>query len=333
MNLNWKSSISLRLFVNKCYFSSNKPNFDLYYLSGFTDGEGSFIVSIAKNPSSKCGYIVKPVFQISLHEKDKDLLYAIRDSLGGIGQVYNRGKNAYIYMVFNYKELNKIIDHFNTYPLLTCKHADFELFKKLVEMINRKEHLTPEGIKKIWAIKASINNGLPDNLKEHFPDIIPVSRPHMQSTDNHFIPNWLAGFTEGEGSFNVIITKSNTKTGYAVRLAFVLCQNLRDEILMKNLVQFFNCGHINCHFISSSIQFRVDKFSDICDKIIPFFTKYPLRGGKALDFANFCIVAELMKNKAHLTEKGLQKIIKIKANMNKARLLATKTEMSTTRNH
>jgi hypothetical protein len=37
--------------------------------------------------------------------------------------------------------------------------------------------LTIEGFKKLLAIKASMNNGLSDQLKVAFPDIIPVPRP------------------------------------------------------------------------------------------------------------------------------------------------------------
>ena len=46
--------------------------------------------------------------------------------------------------------------------------------------------------------------------------------------------------------------------------------------------------------------YRVTKFDDIVNKIIPFFKKYLILGVKALDFADFCKAAELMKNKAHL---------------------------------
>ena len=65
--------------------------------------------------------------------------------------------------------------------------------------------------------------------------------------------------------------------------------------------------------------YRVTKFDDIVNKIIPFFKKYPILGVKALDFADFCKAAELMKNKAHLTKDGLEKIRKIKAGMNRGR--------------
>ena len=40
--------------------------------------------------------------------------------------------------------------------------------------MNRGEHLTIEGLQKIVAIKASMNRGLSDKLKQAFPNIIPV---------------------------------------------------------------------------------------------------------------------------------------------------------------
>lgn len=73
-----------------------------------------------------------------------------------------------------------IIDHFDKYPLLTQKQADFKLFKQVVELMNRKEHLTIEGLHKIVAIKASINLGLSSRLKQGFSDIIPVEIPKVE---------------------------------------------------------------------------------------------------------------------------------------------------------
>jgi hypothetical protein len=55
------------------------------------------------------------------------------------------------------------------------------------------------------------------------------------------------------------------------------------------------------------------------DKIIPFFQKYQIKGAKSYDFEDFCKVAELIKNKAHLTQDGLDQIRKIRAGMNRGR--------------
>lgn len=68
-----------------------------------------------------------------------------------------------------------------------------------------------------------------------------------------------------------------------------------------------------------SLHFSVTKFKDIVEKIIPFFQKYPIQGVKALDFTDFVKVADLMKNKSHLNQEGIDKILRIKAGMNKGR--------------
>jgi hypothetical protein len=53
------------------------------------------------------------------------------------------------------------------------------------------------------------------------------------------------------------------------------------------------------------------------DIIIPFFEKYPIQGIKSSDFPDFKKVAEILKNKEHLTSEGFNKIIEIKVGMNK----------------
>ena len=55
------------------------------------------------------------------------------------------------------------------------------------------------------------------------------------------------------------------------------------------------------------------------EKIIPLFQKYPLYGNKTLDFNDFCLIASIMKDKGHTTKEGLEKIIKVKAGMNRGR--------------
>lgn len=87
-----------------------------------------------------------------------------------------------------------------------------------VEVIANKEHLTLEGLRKIVAIRASINKGLTPKLKESFLHIIPVPRPTVEDQKIRN-PYWLAGFTEGEGCFLVRIQDSSVyKLGSQVKL-------------------------------------------------------------------------------------------------------------------
>ena len=65
-----------------------------------------------------------------------------------------------------------------------------------------------------------------------------------------------------------------------------------------------------------SANLQITKFNYIVNIIIPFFNQHPILGMKNLDFEDFKKVSDLMVNKSHLTEEGLNKILSIKSNMN-----------------
>lgn len=67
------------------------------------------------------------------------------------------------------------------------------------------------------------------------------------------------------------------------------------------------------------VEYSVNNFRDIHSKIIPLFSQYKIEGEKSLDFKYFCIVAELINKKAHLTMEGLEQIKIIKSRMNLGR--------------
>lgn len=86
------------------------------------------------------------------------------------------------YYVSSLKDLQKIIQHFEIYALLSKKRADFELLKQAFYLVQSKEHLTIQGLEKIIAIKASMNNGLSEEIKVNFPNILPVERSVILNT-------------------------------------------------------------------------------------------------------------------------------------------------------
>lgn len=114
------------------------------FITGFIDAEGCFHVSIVSNDTLKVGKSVRVMFQISLHEKDKALLESIRDYFN-IGKVINRKDGVFYYQISSASELLELFNHFDSYPLITQKKADYLLFKSIVELILNKEHLTSEG--------------------------------------------------------------------------------------------------------------------------------------------------------------------------------------------
>jgi hypothetical protein len=140
------------------------------FVTGFCDGESCFTVNLNNNPSLRTGLNVRLVFSIHLNIRDLELLEHIK-AFFGVGNIQINKDGSITYSVTSIKDLTYvIIPHFCKYPLLTQKQADFELFRRLVELMNRKEHLTLEGLHKILSIRASMNNGLPERLKAAFPD-------------------------------------------------------------------------------------------------------------------------------------------------------------------
>jgi hypothetical protein len=163
---------------------------------------------------------------------------------------------------------------------------------------------------------------LTDVLKASFPETIPVSRPIVEDQEIKD-PQWLAGFTTGEGCFFInIINSTSHSLGFRVQLMFQLTQNSRDEQLMRSFVDYLDCGNVFVKSNNTAVDFKITKFLDLYDKVIPFFQKYPLIGVKSKDFVDFCKVSELIKNKDHLTAEGLDQIRQIKAGMNTGRNLS-----------
>jgi hypothetical protein len=149
-----------------------------WFITGFADAESCFTLSVVKNNKMKAGWHVKQSFQIGLHQKDKAILEQIKTYLG-VGNIYKQGLQLLQFRVDSLKDLKFIINHFDKYPLITQKFADYNLFKQAIQLMEQKEHLTKEGLQKIVSIKAVLNNGLSDSLKAAFPDLIPVPRPQV----------------------------------------------------------------------------------------------------------------------------------------------------------
>ena len=307
-----------------------------WFITGFVDGEGSFNIKIVQVKQLKLGFQIQASFELKLHSRDSYILSSIKSFFGEIGYItINNEKNYAEYRVVKLNDiLNILIPHFNKFPLLTQKRADFELFKLAIETMSRKEHLTQEGLHKILAIKASLNRGLSEELELAFPGIVPVLRPLVQNQTIRD-PFWVAGFASGEGCFYIKIKSSACyNNGYQTSLVYKITQHSRDDELMKSLIPYFGCGRYESY--KDIGDFVVTNFNDLTEKVIPktaggrlgfsrlagletFFDKYKIIGEKSRDFDDFKKVALLMKNKAHLTKEGLEEIRLIKTGMNNKR--------------
>lgn len=133
------------------------------WITGFTDGEGCFSVSLIKNKTSKCGWQVFPEFVITQGEKSMSALRIFKDYFQ-IGRIFvnkrydNHNENIYRYCVRSISELkSKIVPFFESNKLKTSKSNDYKIFKQIIKMMFKGEHLSEKGINKIAFLIEGMN--------------------------------------------------------------------------------------------------------------------------------------------------------------------------------
>lgn len=82
-----------------------------WFLTGFSDGEACFYLSIVKNNKSHTGYYVQLYFQIFLHKKDRQILELFQ-SKWGVGTIKDKAKNVICYTVTGLNNISVVIEHF-----------------------------------------------------------------------------------------------------------------------------------------------------------------------------------------------------------------------------
>ena len=85
--------------------------------------------------------------------------------------------------------------------------------------------------------------------------------------------NYIAGFVDGEGSFNVSLRKkSDYKLGWQIVLSFNVSQ--KDPTVLYIMKDLFKCGIIKKRKRDNLFSYDVTKPSDIITNILPFFDKF-----------------------------------------------------------
>ena len=124
---------------------------------GFVDGEGCFFVGINPHPEMSLGFQVLPEFTVVQHQRDIQLLYALKDFFG-CGVVRTNHAERMAYRVRGLDHLNeRVVPFFEEHSLRSKKKLDFLKFRKVLQLMNRGEHLIPEGLEKIRAIASTMN--------------------------------------------------------------------------------------------------------------------------------------------------------------------------------
>ena len=144
-----------------------------YYIAGFTDGEGSFNVSVKKRNDYAGEWKLSASFNIS--QKDRVILSWIKKILG-CGTLRERQDGVVYYEVTNIASLKeKIIPFFTRFNFLSAgKKRNFSIFEKIVELMSHGAHLESQGFKQILELRETLNEGKGRKRKYNLSDVIKV---------------------------------------------------------------------------------------------------------------------------------------------------------------
>lgn len=142
-----------------------------WYLAGFSDGEGSFSVSLRKRQEYKIEWQVVMIFNVS--QRDITNLFLLKRYLG-CGRLQKRKDGVNYFVVANYRMIiDRIVPFFERFNFLSSyKKRNFSLFKRIARLIAENAHLTKEGFGKIVSLREELNKGRGRTRKYNQNDVI-----------------------------------------------------------------------------------------------------------------------------------------------------------------
>jgi len=276
---------------------------------GFTDAEGCFYIKIG----------VKQIqfrFSIHLHLDDLPVLQNIQNHFKA-GNIYIQ-KTSASWEVTKKDEILKLFDIFDIICLNTTKRFNYLDFKEAFLLYNSRSeknfHAVPGLLEKISFIKDRMNSKRIFNNSE--------------TRDIEISPNWLLGFTEGDGSFFVRLNK--------FELNFSLAQADFDLLLFNHIKEYLlrlplNINNLKNIYVSTSstlvknekkdvVHLKISDTTFLNEIIIPFFKNLQFLTKKGKDFSDWVTIMKIKNLSLHKTEQGKELITELANRMNDNRL-------------
>lgn len=168
-----------------------------WYVTGFTDAEGSFSINTTTTSTDKLKVGLQ--YKVTQLASSEEVLYDLVDYFKtGKVHIDNRSTGTLKYQVQDLVSIReRILPHFQEYPLQTSKALDYKDWSKTLDLLTNKSHYQIEGKQLLFDIKASMNNARPKVERWNFlNDLRNIIKLH---------PNWLrirAVLLMGKDHFN-----------------------------------------------------------------------------------------------------------------------------------
>lgn len=129
------------------------------------------------------------------------------------------------------------------------------------------------------------------------------------------IGNYIAGFTDGEGSFNVSLKKRHDYTkDWKLTASFNISQ--KDRVILSFIKKVLRCGTLR-ERKDGIVYYEVTNITSLHENVVPFFERFGfLSGRKKKNFSIFKQIIKKMYQKEHLTKSGFEEILKLREKLN-----------------
>lgn len=262
-----------------------------HWLSGFTDAEGNFLITLDRD-------YIRFRFKIVLHIDDIEVLNLIKFKLN-IGSV-TTDKNTCSFVVQDFYDIKNVICYiFNNYPLHTNKKLDFRDFYKAVLIKNDNRSLSNIEKENILSIKNNMNRKRT------------LDKTNNTDLDASIHPYWLIGFIEGEGTFGIKnqspyfqVAQKNTSIA-----ALKSIENFLIYLSYQNNIPINVTSAINKN--TEVISLVVNSIDSLYFCILPFIEKYNMYTRKLIDFRLWKMALLLHKLGYYLLPEGRKLFVDI----------------------
>nr|AMB18957.1 ORF369 [Pseudococcomyxa simplex] len=326
-----------------------------FYLAGFTDAEGCFHVGFSpkRNQNNEItSWKVNPLFAIS--QKERHIVAQFKKHLKCGTVSTNEKTNVSTYRVSNVFSLREyIVPFFKKFSFQSAKKKrDFSNFIQVLEILeNSIDPSCPskEDIERILALRVNTKAIVANRIYSdevilsslektiHIDEIKQSSEtntPNSERLQGNVILNemiesdlygdvkaenalsvYIAGFADGDGSFNVSFRKRDDYSiGWKINPSFSIAQ--RDRILLQLFQKQLNCGKIRKGSSEGIYYLEVLDLNDLRTKIVPFFKKYPLLSEKGREkFQKFYKTLDLL-SLYPVSRATLEEILQLQRNEN-----------------
>lgn len=141
-----------------------RPDDVAWWVVGYVDGEGCFGASVVRNRTCRLGWQVQPEFSVTQGERSLESLELLRTYFD-CGTVIRNARSdnhreaMYRFSVRRGVDLRtRVVPFFNSHPLRTAKHEEFQRFVEILQLMDEGQHLRSEGLEKIARITETMNH-------------------------------------------------------------------------------------------------------------------------------------------------------------------------------